>query len=101
MQVTIRGNTFSMEAEVTWTDQAGLAWHAYSTSDPTNKITDIPGVVSGTGFWAIYKKPTDPNGYDFYRHFDLSTLPNSDTATGTSSDGSGIDTWHIQLTRVQ
>ncbi|MBX6333073.1 MAG: hypothetical protein IRY91_14590 [Gemmatimonadaceae bacterium] len=103
MQVTIRGNTFSMEAEVTWTDKAGVVWHAYSSSDPTNRITDLPGVASGASFWAVYKKPTEPNGFDFYRHFDLSTLPSTgiDIATGTSSDGSGIDTWHIQLTRVQ
>lgn len=100
MQVTVSGNVFAMSATVTWTDQAGQVWHAFSTSYPTNIINDDPNLSSTARFWASYKKPTEPNGFDFFRFFILSNPRGSNQATGSASDGSGLDTWQISLTRV-
>jgi len=100
MQVAVSGNIFAMSATVMWTDQAGQVWSAFSTTDPTNTINDVPGLSSTARFWAAYKKPTEPNGFDFFRYFILTNPAGSTQATGTASDGSGLDTWQIQLTRV-
>ncbi len=94
MRLIISGNQLAATATATWTDESGNAFNGSSSG--SFPITG-PNLDAAT-FFLVYLVP----GKFVYasRFTSVSTSANSDELQGIASDGSGINTWGLRLTRV-